>query len=86
LQECWRSAQRWLTSISAAMTSAQLGQRVLQEYWDSAQRWCRSISAAMKLEQPGQRVFELRGVAKPLFFFWSGQASGLVLEEEEGEV
>jgi hypothetical protein len=31
LQECWRSAQRWLTSMSVAMISAMLGQRVLQE-------------------------------------------------------
>jgi hypothetical protein len=30
LQECWRSAQRWLTSI-LAMTLEQPVQRVLQE-------------------------------------------------------
>jgi len=29
LQECWRSAQRWLTSISSVMGSAIPGQRVL---------------------------------------------------------
>jgi hypothetical protein len=39
LQECWRSAQRSLTSISAAIRSDQPGQRALQECWRSAQRW-----------------------------------------------
>jgi hypothetical protein len=33
-----RSAQRWITSIYAAMGSNQAGQRVLQECWRSAQR------------------------------------------------
>jgi hypothetical protein len=47
LQECWDSAQRSLTSISATMGSAQAGQRGLQECCRSAQRWLTSISVAM---------------------------------------
>jgi hypothetical protein len=37
LQECWGSAQRWLTSISAGITSAHPRQRGLQEFCRSAQ-------------------------------------------------
>jgi hypothetical protein len=37
LQECWRSAQRWLASISAPMTSGMMGQRGLQKCWRSGQ-------------------------------------------------
>ena len=66
LQECWRSAQRWLTSISAAISSAMLGQRVLQECWRSAQHWLTSISAAMRSTMLGKGGFELRGVVKSL--------------------
>ncbi len=38
-QECWGSAQRWLTSISVATTLEQPGQRGLRECWGSAPRW-----------------------------------------------
>jgi hypothetical protein len=58
LQEFWRSAQRWLTSISVKMTLDQAGQRVLQECWGSAQRWLTSISERMASEQTGQRVLQ----------------------------
>jgi hypothetical protein len=54
-QECWRSAQRWLTSISITITSAMLGQLVFQECWRIAQRWCTSISATMGSARLGQR-------------------------------
>ena len=44
LQECWRSAHRWRTLISAAIIiSEQAGQRGLLECWDSAGSWCTSI-------------------------------------------
>jgi hypothetical protein len=67
---CWRSAQRWLTSISAAITSAQAGQRALQECCDSAGSWSASISGTMASKQTRQRGFELRGVVKPLVFVY----------------
>jgi hypothetical protein len=55
LQGCWRSAQRWLTSFSAAITSDQPGQRALQECCRSAQRWLTSTSATIRSGQAGQR-------------------------------
>ena len=59
LQKCWGSAQRWLTSISAAIiTSEQLGQRGLQECWNSAVSWCTSMSAAIASMQEGQRSLQ----------------------------
>ena len=59
LQECWRSAQRWRTLISATIiTSEQPGQRGLQECWGSAQRWLSSISAAIRSTMLGQRVLQ----------------------------
>jgi hypothetical protein len=69
LQECLRSAQRWLTSISASIGSDTPGQRDLQEFWGSAQRWLTSISGAMKSALSGTGGFELRGVVKPLALF-----------------
>ena len=49
LQECWRSAQRWLTSMSASNQVVNGGtgsQGGLQECWGSAQCCLTSISAA----------------------------------------
>ncbi len=50
--------QRWLTSISATIISAILGQRVLQEFCHSAQRLLTSISTAIRSARPGQRVLQ----------------------------
>jgi hypothetical protein len=47
-----------LTSISAAMISHQMGQRVLQECWGSTHRWLTSISAGMTSDQTGQRALQ----------------------------
>jgi hypothetical protein len=58
LQEGWRSAQHWLTSISVAIQSAMRGQRFWQEFWLSAQRWLTSSSATMKSDQAGQSVLQ----------------------------
>jgi hypothetical protein len=57
-EEFWRSAESWLTSISASMELEGQGQRALQECCRSVQRWLTSISAITKLEQPGQRCLQ----------------------------
>jgi hypothetical protein len=68
LQECCRSAQRSLTSISVSMGSGQPRQRAWQECLRSAQRWLTSISAAMTSALSGEGGFELRGAVKALAF------------------
>ena len=62
LQEFWGSAQCWLTSISATMTSAamtleQPGQKVLQESWRNAEQLT-LITLTIRSGQPGQRVLQ----------------------------
>jgi hypothetical protein len=47
LQECWRSAQRSLSSIFGTISSVMQEQRVWQECWRRAQRWRTMISAAI---------------------------------------
>ncbi len=46
LHECWRSVQRWLTSISTKIRSAIQGQIALQECWGSAPAILQAIRAA----------------------------------------
>jgi hypothetical protein len=64
LQERWRSAQSWLTSISAAIGSDQPGREFCRNagpVLSSAERWLtRSVKGG----------FELRGMVKPLVFFY----------------
>jgi hypothetical protein len=77
LQECWRSAQRWLTSISDSIRSDQPGQNGLLACLLSAHRWLSSISAPMTSALSGKGGFELRGVVKPLAFFCRRPACSL---------
>ena len=57
-EECWRSAERWCTSISVAMTLEQVGQRSLQEFWGSSQCSLTSISARMGSGMLGLKVLQ----------------------------
>jgi len=41
--------------------------------WGSAQRWLISISGAMASKLSGKGGFKLRGVVKPLVFFYTEQ-------------
>jgi hypothetical protein len=54
LQECWDSAERWLTSSSATMISDQTGQRALQECYRV--RWIdKAVSSEKKIRLTSRR-------------------------------
>jgi hypothetical protein len=59
--------QRWLTSISVAITLEQVSQRPLQECWRSAQRWLTSFSATKLAQCPALAHLDLslNGSAMP---------------------
>jgi hypothetical protein len=71
LQECWRSAQRWLTSISTGTGSAVPWQVALQECWRSAHRWLTSISATapLRFEATHIHVSRITTLELPRFIF-----------------